>query len=98
MDELINDLLAYSTADRTSNSEVDAQTALAEAMERLNLAITETGARIESSPLPRVVAGPARLVGLFQNLVSNSIKYRDERRPPKSASRRIEEGPMWRFR
>ena len=97
MDELINDLLAYSTADRTSNSEVDAQTALAEAVDRLGLAITETGARIRSSPLPRVVAGPDRLVGLFQNLVSNSIKYRDERRPPEirvSADRG--RGP-WRF-
>lgn len=97
MDDLISDLLAYSAADRYSNAEVDAQVALAEAMERLSVSIAETGARIESSPLPQVVAGPARLVGLFQNLVSNSIKYRDESRPPEIRISAEREGPMWRF-
>ena len=97
MDDLINDLLAYSTADRRSSAAVDAQGALAEAMERLSVSIAETGARIESSPLPRVVAGPARLVGLFQNLVSNSIKYRDERRSPEIRVSAEREGRMWRF-
>ena len=63
----------------------------------INFQVRKAGARIESSPLPRVVAGPDRLVGLFQNLVSNSIKYRDERRRPEIRVSAEREGPMWRF-
>jgi PAS domain S-box-containing protein len=97
MDELITDLLEYSTADRRSDAEVDAGRALAEATERLRTLIHETSARIEAGALPRVAASPARLVGLFQNLVSNAIKYRDGDRPPEIRVSAEREGGMWRF-
>lgn len=97
MDELITDLLEYSTADRPSTGEVDAGRALAEAIERLQTSIQETGARIETGPLPRVAAGPTRLVGLFQNLVSNAIKYRDADRTPEIRVSAERDRDMWRF-
>jgi PAS domain S-box-containing protein len=97
MKELINDLLEYSNADRPSSVEVDAQGALADAVERLATMISETDARIDAGPLPRVVAGPARLVGLFQNLISNSIKYRYDGRTPEIRISAEREDDMWRF-
>ncbi len=97
MDELISDLLAFSTADRPVNDAVEAERALAEARERLSASIAETGARIESGTLPRVVAGPARLVTLFQNLLSNSIKYRYDGRQPEVRISAERDGEMWRF-
>lgn len=97
MDELITDLLAYSNAERPSNGVVDANRALAEARARLATTIAETGARIESGPLPRVVAGPARLAGLFQNLISNAIKYRHDGRVPEIRISAERHGALWRF-
>jgi PAS domain S-box-containing protein len=97
MEKLITDLLDYSTADRRSNEEVDAGRALAEAMEHLRASIQESGARIETGALPRVAAGPTRLVGLFQNLLSNAIKYRDGSRAPEIQISVQRDGAMWRF-
>jgi light-regulated signal transduction histidine kinase (bacteriophytochrome) len=97
MDELISDLLAYSNADRPVSDAVEADRALAEARERLSASIAETDARIERGSLPRVVAGPARLVALFQNLLSNSIKYRYDGRPPEVRVSAERDGGMWRF-
>jgi light-regulated signal transduction histidine kinase (bacteriophytochrome) len=97
MNELIDDLLEYSTADRRSAGEVESSQALADAVERLKSAIRETDARIELGPLPRVAVGQARLAGLFQNLLSNSIKYRHDGRAPEIRVSATREGSMWRF-
>jgi PAS domain S-box-containing protein len=97
MDELITDLLEYSTADRRIDGEVESGQALAEALERLRVSIEETGARIEIGPMPRVAASHARLVALFQNLVSNAIKYRDGGAGPEIRISAEREGEMWRF-
>jgi light-regulated signal transduction histidine kinase (bacteriophytochrome) len=97
MDELITDLLEYSTADRRSDGEVEAGRALAEALERLRASIEETGARIEAGPMPRVAASHARVVALFQNLVSNAIKYRNGAAGPEIRISAEREGAMWRF-
>lgn len=97
MDELITDLLEYSNADRRSEAEAGADQALAEALERLGALVQETGARIEAGPLPRVAASPSRLVTLFQNLVSNAIKYRNGSRQPEIRISADRDGDMWRF-
>jgi PAS domain S-box-containing protein len=97
MNELIDDLLEYSTADRRSAGEVESRAAVTDAMERLKSTIRETGTRIELGPLPRVAAGQARLTGLFQNLLSNAIKYRNDGRVPEIRISASREGPMWRF-
>ena len=97
MDELITDLLEYSTADRRSDGTAAADTALAEALERLRASIDETGARIEAGPLPRVGVSHVRLVALFQNLVSNAIKYRNGAAAPEVRISAEREGGMWRL-
>lgn len=97
MNELIDDLLEYSTADRRSAGEVESSQAVADALDLLESAIGEAGARIEVDPLPRVAVGQAQLAGLFQNLLSNSIKYRHPTRSPRVRISARREGPMWRF-
>jgi light-regulated signal transduction histidine kinase (bacteriophytochrome) len=78
MRRLIDDLLAYS---RTSNRElelepVDLSALLAATLEELSLMVTEARAEIEAGPLPTVQADLTLMRLLFQNLVSNALKYR----------------------
>src|SRR5208283_4408955 len=54
---------------------------LAKALLNLQAAIAESGATITSDPLPTVTADEVMLMQLFQNLVSNSIKYRSKETP-----------------
>lgn len=67
-----------------------------EVLENLNLAIAESGAKIIVDPLPALRADRLLLVQLFQNLISNAIKYRSTDPPVihVSAGRK---GPTWLF-
>ena len=78
MEMLLNDLLAYSQAggSQESTALVDTNGSLKRALENLKAAITETGAVITSDYLPSVVARDTQIVLVFQNLISNAIKYR----------------------
>src|SRR5262249_34181567 len=46
------------------------------AAHNLHLAIQESAATLEVSPLPTLRADKAQMIQLFQNLISNAIKYR----------------------
>jgi signal transduction histidine kinase len=63
----------------------------------MRASIDEAGARVEAGPMPRVATSHARLVALFQNLVSNAIKYRDGGAGPEIRISAEREGEMWRF-
>jgi light-regulated signal transduction histidine kinase (bacteriophytochrome) len=45
----------------------------------LQLAIEESGAEVTAGPLPTVIGDEIQLVQVFQNLISNAIKFRSER-------------------
>ena len=47
----------------------------------LHAAIAQSGAIVTSDPLPTVVAEEVVLLQVFQNLISNSIKYRSGETP-----------------
>jgi len=82
MQGLINDLLVYSRVGRAGEGRaMDAGEVLAEALARLELAVSRAGATVEAGPLPRVVAEPTELLQLFQNLVSNALKFRRDEAP-----------------
>ena len=57
----------------------------------LELQIDEAGADVEAERLPQVLAHPELLARVFQNLVSNAIKYHD---PDRSPEIRIRSRPM----
>jgi light-regulated signal transduction histidine kinase (bacteriophytochrome) len=80
MQGLINDLLAYSRVGTRGKpfAPVAADRALDRALLNLKLTIEESGATIHRSPLPTVLADEGQLVQLFQNLISNAIKFRGD--------------------
>ena len=47
----------------------------------LEKSIIESGATVTADPLPTVMASAAPLIQLFQNLISNAIKYRSDKPP-----------------
>lgn len=83
MRTLIEDLLAYSRASSRplDTARVDLDGVLDEVLAQLELGIEETGAQIVRSPLPEIEGDRLLLSLLFQNLVSNAIKYRGEAAP-----------------
>jgi chemotaxis family two-component system sensor kinase Cph1 len=62
---------------------VQLEAALGWATMNLQTAIQETHASINYDQLPTVMADHVQLVQLFQNLISNAIKYRKADEPPK---------------
>ncbi|HSM14696.1 MAG TPA: ATP-binding protein [Thermoanaerobaculia bacterium] len=63
-------------------------------LERLSAEIVELGARIESGPLPQVVADETQIEQLFQNLVENALKFRGEE-PPRVEISASDDGDAW---
>jgi light-regulated signal transduction histidine kinase (bacteriophytochrome) len=84
MDTLIEDLLAYTRATKYEEGalpNVDAGHVLADVVESLRGICQEADATITAGELPTVAIHESRLAQLFQNLISNAIKYRGEEVP-----------------
>ncbi|HUQ95814.1 MAG TPA: ATP-binding protein [Bryobacteraceae bacterium] len=84
MEHLIRDLLDFSRLDSRGKDffkVVDCNAVLEEAIRNLQTTIDETHTRITSDQLPIVIGDPVQLTRLFQNLISNSIKYRSGEPP-----------------
>ena len=78
MQGLINDLLAYSRVGKRRDQVVltDCNEVVAEVLRNLEVAIKESDAEIIVGALPRIMGDPVQIGQVFQNLVSNSIKFR----------------------
>jgi len=83
MQNLINDLLAYSRVGMRGNpfTPVSGEYLLEEALSNLQLTIQENGAQMTHDPLPVVKGDPIQLVQVFQNLLVNAIKFRGPEPP-----------------
>jgi signal transduction histidine kinase len=100
MEMLISDLLAYSQATNTSGEElerVDLNVVVEEVTRNLATLIQETGTTLTVDPLPAVPGHPVPLGHLFQNLISNAIKYRGTR-PARVKISAERQGYSWLFR
>ena len=77
MQSLINDLLEFSRVGRggRQHTPVALSDVLAGAAATLSGAIDETGGRIEADPLPIVAGDETLLRSLFQNLISNALRF-----------------------
>jgi light-regulated signal transduction histidine kinase (bacteriophytochrome) len=87
MTTLIQDLLAYTMASKYEEGAppaVDSGAALTEVIESLKATVEQTGAVITAGHLPVIHIHPGRLFQLFQNLLSNALKYRGSA-PPRIA-------------
>lgn len=87
MQVLINDLLSFSRVGRlgTMHAGVELDTSLDIALANLAAAIEESGAQIvrPEQHLPRIMGDPTLLTMLWQNLIGNAVKFRDNDRPPR---------------
>lgn len=76
MTKLINDLLLYSRLSKEDTYEdVDLNEVVGEVLSDLELTIEERGARITVEALPTIQAVPGQMRQIFQNLISNSLKF-----------------------
>jgi ligand-binding sensor domain-containing protein/nitrogen-specific signal transduction histidine kinase len=84
MHVLINDLLTYSRVGTQAHdfAQTDCRAVVDQALSNLEVAATETQAKVTTGPLPVVQADSTQLLQLFQNLIGNAIKYRSPDRPP----------------
>ena len=83
MRQLIEDLLAFSRVGTRAQplEPTDVEAVVAEALANLAARIAESGAEITHDPLPTVLADRNQLVQVFQNLVSNAIRFRGDASP-----------------
>ena len=98
MQSLINDLLAYSRVGRRGKplEPADSHAILGEAVRNLAARIEETHAVITNGDLPTVRTDASQLVLVFQNLISNAIKFRREGIPVIHVSA-LDKGGEWLF-
>ncbi len=99
MQALLADLLAYTQAIHveTADGEIaDAQEALDKVWSNLRETRAASGAEIRTAGLPHVRMNEAHLVQVFQNLISNAIKYRGPD-PPVSRIGAARRGTHWEF-
>lgn len=83
MRALIDDLSFYNlfNRDKPTLSPTDCNLVFQEACDNLEMEITATQAVINCASLPMVLGSHFQLVHLFQNLLSNSLKYRSSKTP-----------------
>ncbi|MGH9638573.1 MAG: sensor histidine kinase [Bryobacteraceae bacterium] len=100
MGDLVEAVLAHArvgTSAIASAEFTDAEEALAYAMDDLRKDIELSGSAISHDPLPRLYIDPQALAQLFQNLLSNSLKYRRLDVPPEIHIGAVHEDSMWRI-
>ena len=98
MQTLIRDLLAYSRVGTQGKPFVPTRCdeVLDRVLDSLKLAIEESGAVITRGPLPTVQADALQLGQLFQNLLTNAIKFRGEK-PPRVQISAERNGRAWKI-
>lgn len=96
--DLIEDLLEYSRVGTRSKplAPTDSGSLLEEVCADLQLSISECGARITHDELPVVMADAGQLRQVFQNLLSNALKFRSVE-PPEIHIGVVRKWKEWRF-
>jgi PAS domain S-box-containing protein len=83
MKVLISDLLEYTRIENDKDKvSVDCNKLVRDILQDMHASITETNATVQYGSLPVVIGYYSRLKSLFQNLISNAIKFRKKDEPP----------------
>lgn len=98
MKTLIQDLLTYSrvTTRGKEFTKVDALKVFDQVVSNLQIAIEESDARVSHDALPTVKGDGTQLTQLFQNLISNAIKFHGDKAPRVHVSAQ-DRGDKWVF-
>jgi signal transduction histidine kinase len=80
MQQLIDDILAFSSlrATREAFRPTDLNLVLKQVLSDMEVRIDTTGATVHADKLPVIEAIPSQMGQLFQNLISNGLKFRKE--------------------
>ncbi|AXY73982.1 PAS domain S-box protein [Paraflavitalea soli] len=98
MKVLIKDLLDYSRLGREKEKrQVDCNSIVEQVRADLNRVIRESKAEVKAGNLPLLDGFPTELKLLFQNLVSNSIKFRRPGEPPVVEINSQKNNGTWEF-
>lgn len=83
MQSLINDLLQYSRVGTRGKpfKLTDFESVFGQSLVNLKIAIDENNAIITHDPLPTLMADSTQMTEVFQNLISNAIKFRSKKSP-----------------
>jgi two-component system, sensor histidine kinase and response regulator len=97
MTDMIDELLAYSKLSKANKDFdiCDTETIINKAMDNLFMDIEKSGAEISYESVPNIFGNESQLISLFQNLISNAIKYNDKKPIIHITSR--EEENQWVF-
>ncbi|HAA27335.1 MAG TPA: hybrid sensor histidine kinase/response regulator [Cyanobacteria bacterium UBA8553] len=98
MQQLINDLLELSrVGTRCKELKLTAcETVLSQVLDNLKVAIAQNDALVTHDPLPTVMGDQTQLIQLFQNLISNAIKFRGKE-PPRVHVSAVQQENEWAF-
>lgn len=98
MQQLVNDLLAFSRVGTQGRepASTDSRDVLDRVLKVLERSVSESGGRVICGDLPTVWADEVQLAQVFQNLISNALKFRSDRSPEIRVGG-VREGPQWLF-
>jgi PAS domain S-box-containing protein len=99
MQDLINDLLAYSrVGTRALQLErIEANDVVDQVARDLAPTTLASGGSVSRDELPTVYADPTQLRQLFQNLIANGLKFSRPNEPPRVHVAAERDGQWWRF-
>jgi light-regulated signal transduction histidine kinase (bacteriophytochrome) len=98
MKVLIKDLLDYSRIGRQKETMlVDCSIVLKEVLSDMDRSIRESETIIVREDLPIIKAYPTEIKLLFQNLITNSIKFRKPGTPPLIDISAVKKNDLWEF-
>ncbi|MFJ1864876.1 ATP-binding protein [Streptomyces sp. NPDC088097] len=99
MQTLINDLLDFSRVGRVHHLHqgVDLDSVMEQTLSALSVSIEESGAEVTHDALPTLVADPTQMGMLWQNLISNAVKFRRPDEAPRIHVSAVREDALWRF-
>lgn len=98
MQQLINDLLQFSRVGLSAESitMVDCNRVVDHTIAGMGDFIVDTGALIERNDLPTVSGDRNLLTLVFENLITNALKFRSDQRPVVTIDA-TDQGPDWEF-
>jgi PAS domain S-box-containing protein len=98
MTMLITDILEYSRIGRKSQFEImDCNEIVAQVIHDMNATLIETNAKITYGKLPAIRGYPIEIRLLFQNLISNAVKFHKKNVSPDIKISAFEENEFWHF-